>query len=327
MNCVMNPYNVHRLIDRLAAGPTGAPPRSAVQRQTSHIINAASLVACLCWATTARQAFALGEEKFGNEPVHVQGFDGLDPVANHRSRVYWNWVNGQEQMFYRGEAAQLNDVLEAFADSPLEVHTVILRPGPGETISFHGEAVPFNWSLEFYGGISAHLTKEDKGDRFWPKWPVLWIHVDEERIRLEKLAVPENVQILEVSDLRQRYLDGLTSSDNTVRGWGCGHLASLDSSSLTDAVAVAKVLDDPDGWVRLNAAGAIRRYGATAQPLLPALNERLENETDPKVKARLQESMREIESAEADPTAITTHATRLLAIHRFRVNHDRAAAE
>ncbi len=288
---------------------------------------APALGALLLALLIPRQAQSLGEEKFGNEPLQVQEPAGLNPVANHPTRVYWYWVNGHEQMFYRGETAQLNEVLRAFADAPLGAHTVVLKPGPGEAKSFREQPVRYDWSLEFYAGISGHMTRLDKGDRFWPEWPVLWIHVDQARIRLAELEIPRNVQVIEVGELRRRYGEGLTSSDQTVRGWGCGQLSALDPFSLTDAIEVAGLLDDAESWVRLNAAGALRAYGVTAQPLLPTLRERVESEPDTQVQERLKETIGVIESATAGPIASETQTTLLLAIHRFCMNRDRTLSK
>ena len=256
-------------------------------------------------------------ETHGNAAVSLETFAVLNPVANHESRVYAYWVNGHEGLFYRGDAKAINEVLAAFEASPLERHVVVLRPGPQSTKDFDGKSITYNCNLDVVGGIVAHQTTLDRGDHFWPKLPVLTVCVDGERIKLSDLEVPENVTLLQIDDLWARYVDGLISSDNSVRGWGTGILSRLDPYSVEDARVVARMLRDPKDWVRLNAAGAIARYGATAKPLVSRLRELLSQEKADRVKERLAESIDAIESAEADPVQAAQHASLLNAIDDF----------
>lgn len=65
----------------------------------------------------ARPAWGFGEESFGNSPVgdNPEWSRGVLAVANHPSRVYRRWINGNESFFFAGAAADLNAALEAFA--------------------------------------------------------------------------------------------------------------------------------------------------------------------------------------------------------------------
>ena len=240
-------------------------------------------------------------ETHGNAEMSLETFAELNPVANHSSRVYAYWVNGHEGLFYQGETTAINEVLAVFAKAPLERHVVVLRPGPQTTNDFDGNTIAYDCNLDVIGGIAAHQTTLDRGDHFWPKLPVLTICIDNERIKLSELEVPENTTLLQIDDLRARYEEGLISSDNSVRGWGTGMLSRLDPYSEEDARVVVRMLRDPKEWVRLNAAGAIANYGATAKPLLLSLQATLDFETTDRVKARLAESIHTIEGAQAEP--------------------------
>jgi hypothetical protein len=248
-------------------------------------------------------------------------FAELNPVANHRSRVYAYWVNGHEELFYRGETAAINEILAAFAAAPLDQHIVVIRPGPQSTKDFDGNSIAFDAKLDVIGGIATHQSTLDRGEHFWPRLPVLTVCIDEQRVKLAELEIPGQVTPQQLDELRTRYVDGLISGDHTVRGWGTGHLSRLHPYSEDDARVVARMLRDPKDWVRLNAAGAISRYGATAKPLLPALRELLSRESVDRVQERLTESIDKIAAAEADPGQISRHASLLNAIDEFCQQH------
>ena len=74
-------------------------------------------------------------------------------------------------------------------------------------------------------------------------------------------------------------------------------MTSLDHFSAENLQAVAKMLEDEDSWVRLNAAGSLPRFGKKAAPHLPALRECLISE-DQGLKTRAQAAIVEIEQAE-----------------------------
>ena len=74
-------------------------------------------------------------------------------------------------------------------------------------------------------------------------------------------------------------------------------MTSLDRFSGENLKTVAKMLDDEDNWVRLNAAGSLPLFGKRAAPHLPALRECLISE-DQGLKTRAQAAIIEIEQAE-----------------------------
>ena len=137
----------------------------------------------------------------------------------------------------------------------------------------------------------------DKGDQVWNKDPRLTIYVGGD-IDLAKLEIPKGVTLLDVPTLSKRVAAGFAASkDKTVRGWGCGQLAALDHFSADNLQAIAKMLDDEDSWVRLNAAGSLPLFGKKAAPHLPALRECLVSE-DKGLQTRAQAAITEIEQAE-----------------------------
>jgi hypothetical protein len=257
----------------------------------------------------ARPAMALGEEDFGNSPLNAANFNDwpqIMPVVNHTSRVYHTWVNGNEHFYYAGDVAALNDALRKYAGAGSPVKEVVLRPGPGEAKTFDGKkTVKFNWNLHLTGGIAKHLTTLDKGDRVWSQNPVLTVYVDKD-FPYRRLTIPNGLKVQTLSDLKLRVREGLTSTDKTVRGWGAGELAALDPYDPKSLEAIAKLLKDPDDWVRLNAAGVLPLFGSKAKAALPALRETLTT-GDAQLLTRVKESIAEIEKAESRADAEAEH--------------------
>ncbi len=241
------------------------------------------LMPCLVLATVAlclpSRVWALGEEGFGNAPLNelnYRDWPGIMPLVNHPSRVYFTWVNGNEHLYYRGDAAALNDFLRKFAAREAKRHEVILRPGPGVVKSFNGEkTIAFTWNLHVQGGISRATTRLDLASLVWPTDPELTICVDRD-LDLVKLEIPDKATLVTTAELGRRYREAIAkSSDTTVRGWGAGQLARIDPYSHQNMAAIAKLLDDKDNWVRLNAAGVLAVFGKKAAPLVPKLRESL----------------------------------------------------
>src|SRR6185295_4946736 len=114
--------------------------------------------------------------------------------------------------------------------------------------------------LQLIGGIARHLTTRDKGDRVWSPNPVLTVYISDPLL-LNKLAIPKGVTVTSLADVKKRTREGLTSKDQTVRGWGCGVLAELDPYDTESRDAIAGLLADADNWVRLNAVMSLVPFG------------------------------------------------------------------
>ncbi len=117
-------------------------------------------------------ALALGEEGFGNTPRPKQPdwADGVIEVVNLKSRVYFRWVNGNEDFFYRGDAAAINEALRRFAAVKDDARQVILLPGSGKTQTFDGKPVEFDFQFHVPSGIYRAVTKRTH--------PVLTVYVN-----------------------------------------------------------------------------------------------------------------------------------------------------
>jgi hypothetical protein len=122
-------------------------------------------------------AWALGEEGFGNAPRPRQPdwADGVVEVVNLKSRVYFRWVNGNEDFFFRGDTAALNEALRRFAAVKDDLRQVILLPGSGKTQTFEGKPVEYDFQFHVPSGIYRAVTKRTH--------PVLTVYVNSTKPR------------------------------------------------------------------------------------------------------------------------------------------------
>ncbi len=301
-----------------------------------------SVVILLC--TTTRQAHGWAQQHCGNEPFHeinYQQWKSIMPVINHESRVYHTWVNGNEHFYYRGGTKELNDILQKFAaldvDSTnalndilqnftalgVDVREVVLRPGPEKVMTFDKEPIAYNCLLHIQGGISRH---KEEGTYVFDKYPTMTVFVDDSNITLERIKIPAGVALIEVADLRGRYLRGLYSKDGWVRGLASYFLAEVDVYNESNVLAIAKLLDDEDSRVRSMAATALSRFGRKADPALPALKRGLQDSNE-RIRNRFQETIEKIEAAKDTTEAEQKHRRILKKISQFRKNLDRENSE
>lgn len=279
-----------------------------------------SLSGCLLvLGSLPASVWALGMEDIGNKPLNAANFQewpGIMPVVNDEHRVYHFWVNGSEACFYQGDTAAVNAALKHFAATKEKVHEVVLLPGPAEISSFQKDKTfKYNWKLQMVGGIAKHMASKDQGAQIWNEHPMLTIYVGNE-IQLDRLQIPEGVVVLEQADLEKRYARALASTDRTVRGWSTGHLAAMNRYSESNMNAIAKLLQDEQDWVRLNAAGALAAYGRQAKPLLPALRAALQTE-DERLKTRVKQTIERIEQAPDESAAAKAQQGKLAKIHAY----------
>ena len=141
-------------------------------------------VSILTICAISSQVWALGTEHFGNAPLNelnYRDWRGVMPLVNHSGRAYHTWVNGNEHFYYQGDTNALNDALKKFAAIEVDVHEVILRPGPAETRTFDGkQQVRYDWLLHIQGGISRH--DEEQGTNVFDKYPTMTVFIGEGRV-------------------------------------------------------------------------------------------------------------------------------------------------
>ena len=116
--------------------------------------------AILAAALLPTAALALATEQHGNAPVGKQPewADGVLDVVNLRSRVYSRWVNGNEDFYFQGDAAALNEALKKYAAVKADERVLVLLPGKGNTKSFDGKSIDFGWRFDVPSGIYRAMT-------------------------------------------------------------------------------------------------------------------------------------------------------------------------
>lgn len=268
----------------------------------------------------AVKGFALGTEEFGNGPLSPENYKqwpGIAEAINDKSRVYTNWVNGNEHMFFAGGADELNRVLKVFAAAEMPVHEVVLRPDAGVTRSFDATKPPikFDWQLHVVTGIAASQFDSDKGELAWPKNPRLTIHAGPD-FPLEKLEIPKNVKLVSIEEQSAVARLAMDSTDKSVRGWSAGIVARLDNHDPANLAALERMLADDDDWVRRNAAGSIGLFGSQAKSAIPALKSCLDR-ADANLRAAAESAIKAIEEAPDRTEETKAHAAGLKRIREF----------
>lgn len=255
-----------------------------------------SLILGLCLITV--NAWPLGEETFGNKPLSDRNYTdwpGIVPLINNENRIYSTWVNGNEYFYYRGNTETFNQFLALFAALESPVHVVIVRPGPGRTNSFHNDrAIPVDWQMHFVGGIVAQMIDYKGTADVWDMHPTLTVYLTEKgRIQLDKIIVPEQVRVVQVAGLRDKYRKALQSDHTRMRADAVTKLAAEDNLNIENIPLVTQVLKDNDPYTRACAALALGRFGALAKSALPELQEASRSE-DQQVSACARESIEKI---------------------------------
>ncbi len=263
-----------------------------------------TLAVILTIGVSGEQAYGLGEEKIGNQPLNEANYKpAWMPVINDEARVYFNWVNGNENFYFKGDVQQLNAALKKFAAFEEPGCEVVLLPGPDETGTFSGKnVISYTWRLQIFGGIAAHMLTLDQGDQVFPKGPTITVRVDRD-FDLAKLEIPQGVTAIGPVDLSKRIADGMNKSKaKEVRGWGCGQLAAVDPGSADNLAILAEKLKDRDSWVVLNAIGAVSQFRKKAASQLPTLRDLAKSE-DKNTKEAAQRAIETIEKAPEDAAA------------------------
>ncbi|TWT65926.1 hypothetical protein Pla123a_48370 [Posidoniimonas polymericola] len=263
-------------------------------------------------------ASGMGMESFGNDclsALNYRDWPGAIPVINSKHRVYHQWVNGNESFYYQGSTADLNDALADFARIKADRLAVVIHPGPGETHSFNQERqVEFDWQLHLLGGIAKHMATLPLGSNVWDPNPYLHIYLGD-GVELDALRIPAGVDVLELADLQTRYAKALESTDQSVRGWTCGRIASLDPYRRESMQAIARMLNDSDDWVRLNAAGALATFTTFSDEAIHEL-EAVET-NDEKLQERIDKSIQQLRDSQHEPDKQQAFQQQLDAIHAY----------
>jgi hypothetical protein len=250
-------------------------------------------------------AAAMGTESFGNAPVPAQKDwrPGVVDAVNLPTRVYSRWVNGNESFYFQGGAAELNAALAKFAAIAAEEREVILRPGPGETRSFGGKPVSFDWEVHVPSGIYLARAGKEKHSRVFAKHATLSVYPRKGGIDLGQVKFPAGVRVIGLDQLRDRYREGFASDEPELRGMALTFLAELTPLASDVVPILASGLEDRNEYVRRSAAGALSQQGARARDATDALKRAIEAEKEDPVRESLRQALGAVEAASPDTVA------------------------
>ena len=250
-------------------------------------------------------AAALGTENFGNAPVHAQKDwrPGVVDAVNLTTRVYSRWVNGNESFYFQGGAAELNAALKKFAEIEAEEREVILRPGPGETRTFQGKPVAFDWELHVPSGIYLARAAKEKHTGVFAKHATLSVYSRKKGIDLGQVKFPDGVRVIGLDELRDRFREGFASDEPELRGMALTSLSDLAPIAAEVVPVIARGLEDRNEYVRRSAAGALSMLGARAREAVDPLKKAIEAEKEEPVRESLRQALGAVEAAPSDAAA------------------------
>ncbi len=243
----------------------------------------------------------LGYETIGNKPVsdnsdNKEWSKGVVDVVNLECRVYSRWVNGNENFYFSGDTNAFNDALRKFANIQDEVKELILRPGPGEFKTFHGDRIVCDWKLQVPGGFYLSDARQEKGTNVYVKYATMTLYVGKGNVELEKVQIPTGVTVIELKDLIERYISGLKNDDWHYRQYACSLLGDMAPYAEEAILPLIEMLEDKSHYVRWGAASALGEFGVKAVPALPALKKGLQDK-DEDARKRFQEVIVIIENS------------------------------
>lgn len=261
-------------------------------------------------AFTPASAMDEGLDATGNQPLEAKHFthwDGMMPVINDSHRVYYyRWGRGRSAFSFQGDTDDLNVALQNFSRIKSKRLDVVLKPAPGKTTTFHKKPVSLNWQLDLPNRWILKLDRPaDPSHLVWNNRPVLTVYVGDE-IRLDQIAFPKNVRVVQVAELQKRFAKALQpETPYHITGIAADNISALDRFDAKAMRRVVGMLSHEKLAVRNHAARAVARFGATAKPAIEQIRTAIEAHefTEPVAKSLVEQ----IESAQADPEAKKTH--------------------
>jgi hypothetical protein len=140
-------------------------------------------------------AYGLATEQVGPDRDHPtvsqpEWPKGVVDLPRHSSRVYSIWVNGNEDFYFQGGLAQVNELLALYSKSRQRDHEVWIKRGNPQTHTFQKSAIVYNVHLQILSGIALAMNaRGEGGDRSEPR---LTVYVDD-GVPAEQLVLPDNL--------------------------------------------------------------------------------------------------------------------------------------
>lgn len=254
---------------------------------------------------------------------------------------------GNEIYYYRGTTAQLNEVLRKFAAVDIPDHDVILLPGPARTETFGFNELSFGWRLDLLREAPPSATESEPVRGVTPVYPTLTVYIGDGKpvepmnisifrevgdglldpkdnfgqIRLDELAIPDGVTLLQREEVRERCYRNLETAPYY---FAAQKLAVFDYDFSESGSRVLDAMSDGTPISGLAYYQILARFG---QPVRPFLLKELERkDLDSRVRDDLKEIVRTLESTQSDP-GLTARRTKIADEIAAFVNKHRARTE
>jgi hypothetical protein len=296
-------------------------------------------IICLTTAT----AHGAGSEGFADQPVARFGGAGPETIAmsERKDRLYWREVNGDLEIAYGGGIAAANAALKDFADAKGKGRDVILRPGPGRMTTFEGGIIKCDFSFHAPGKLGLVMlgaAKTKSGEPIFEADPTMTIYIGE-AVPLAKLNIPAGLRVLDLNDLRDHFVAGLSEGMPepateaiekltpegrgakvkaiTVRAQSAYQLGSLGPIAAEVVPPLRSALKDPESYVRLCAISALGMLGSEASKAVPDLEALSKTTKEDQEKTAIMKAIDDIKNARPSPPEWAKE--RVAEIHQFRI--------
>ena len=156
----------------------------------------------------------LGQEGFAGEKV--PRFGDASPhviaVSERSDRLYWRTVNDDLVIAYGGGSKVVNAALEQFPEAEGKGRDVVIRPGLGQETTFEGGIIKCDMTFHAPSRLGLSMlgkAKTGRGESIFESEPTLTVYISE-AVPLKALHVPASLRVLELDDLRERFVVGLS---------------------------------------------------------------------------------------------------------------------
>ena len=159
--------------------------------------------------TCCSGAFPMAAEYQPGTMVQQPGWpEGLVDLLNSQKFAYAHWVNSIDHFYYSGDTKAFNEFLERYSKLPQQElfaggphRTLVLHVGAGQTKTFGGKPVTYDWSLACsnlgaFGPEGKHLPTGLELE--------VWIGC---HIQLDQLKVPASIELKPGGEI-EKFIEG-----------------------------------------------------------------------------------------------------------------------
>ncbi len=201
----------------------------------------------------------------------------------HPSRVYTQWVNGNERFYYQCDEKEIVEIINQFVNMEIERHEVIFRPEKGIAITFENKRIPFNLTVMNPSGLYLHHAKENQHKGFYTTIPQLTIYIDSLEMlkRLETIDPLKKIHPLYVTYNMDKILRQLTEGTTDYdRANGAYYISLIGPEAEPTIDTLVNAMKDQSESVRAQSARALGEIGVKNETTLRVLTQAKNKDSD-----------------------------------------------